>query len=132
MIKKRNLREVEFVAAPNRRIAELISRHALGSAAVTLRLLEMVPASRQLPRHPHAHNDFEEAILVLEGSGGIWVEEDFIEIEREDVLLIPPGTMHVIFNTGEAPLRLACFFPTNKGVDNRTCLERWIDPPAPR
>jgi len=115
MIKKHNLRDVEFQPAPNRKIAELISGDVLGSQDITFRVVEMVPLSEQVQRHPHAHQDFEEAIFILGGCGKIWVEGE-------------SGVVHMILNATEEPLRLACFFPVREGVANRTRSEDIVSP----
>jgi quercetin dioxygenase-like cupin family protein len=128
VIKKQNLSEVEFKPAPNRMIAELISGEALGSQSVTFRIVDIVPRSQQEPRHPHAHQDFEEAIYVLKGSGRIWVEGEFMEIGEGDAIIVPAGVVHMTLNATETPLRLACFFPVHEGVGKRTRAEETIDP----
>jgi len=106
MIKKHNLRDVEFQPAPNRKIAE----------------------SEQVQRHPHAHQDFEEAIFILGGCGKIWVEGESMDVEEGDALLIPAGVVHMILNATEEPLRLACFLPVREGVANRTRSEDIVNP----
>ena len=128
MIKKHNLKDVEFKPAPNRKIAELISGDVLGSQDITFRIVEIVPLSSQEQRHPHAHQGFEEAIFVLGGHGKIWVEGDSMDVEEGDALLIPAGVVHMILNATEDPLRLACFFPVRDGVANRTRSEESISP----
>jgi mannose-6-phosphate isomerase-like protein (cupin superfamily) len=128
MIKKHNLRDVDFRPAPNRMIAELVSGEVLGSKNVTFRIVDIVPLSEQKLRHPHAHQDFEETIFVLSGRGKIWFEGDSMDVEEEDALLIPAGVVHMIVNATEEPLRLACFFPVSDGVANRTRAEEAVDP----
>lgn len=128
MIKKQNLRNVEFKLAPNRRIAELISGDALGSQAVTFRIVDMVPRSQQEQRYPHAHSDFEEAIFVLKGRGKVWVEGETMDVEEGDAILVPAGVVHMILNATEETLRLACFFPVRESVGNRTRADEAINP----
>ena len=128
MIKKHNLRDVEFRSAPNRKIAELVSGDVLGSQNVTFRIVDIVPVSEQEQRRPHAHLDFEETIFVLGGRGKIWVEGESMDVEEGDALLIPAGVTHMILNATEDPLRLACFFPVREGVANRTRSEEFVNP----
>jgi mannose-6-phosphate isomerase-like protein (cupin superfamily) len=130
MIKKHNLRDVEFKPAPNRKIAELVSGDVLGSRNVTFRIVDIVPLSQQKLRHPHSHQDFEETIFILSGRGKIWAEGESMDVEEGDALLIPAGVVHMIMNTTEEPLRLACFFPVREGVANRTRAEESVDPKA--
>jgi len=128
MIKKQNLRDVEFRPAANRKIAELISKDVLGAQNVTFRIVEIVPLSEQEERHPHSHQDFEEAIFVLSGRGKVWVEGESVDVEEGDALLIPAGVVHMLMNATEDPLRLACFFPVPDGVANRTRAKAPIHP----
>ena len=128
MIKKQNLRDVEIKLAPNRRIAELISGDVLGSQAVTFRIVDMVPRSQQEQRHPHSHQDFEEAIFVLNGRGKVWVEGETVDVEEGDAILVPAGVVHMILNATEEALRLACFFPVHEGVGSRTRAEEALNP----
>ena len=115
-IQRRNIKEVQFAAAPNRKIAELFSASASGARGVTFRIVEMAPASEQEARHPHCHLTFEETMLVLSGEGRLWTEDGLVEMKTGDALLIPAGLFHLVINTTEEPLRLACFFPVADGV----------------
>jgi len=110
-IQKQRLAEIQFRPAPNRLIGELFSGHTLGAAEVTVRLVEMSPASEQQPRHPHWHEGFEEVIHFLAGNGRTWANGHWIEVQAGDTILIPPGLPHATFNVGDEPLRLLCFFP---------------------
>lgn len=110
-IQKRHFTDVQYRSAPNRRIGELFSGQALGAAEVTVRLVEMAPASEQQPRRPHWHEGFEEVIHFLQGNGRIWADGQWIDVQAGDTLLVPPGLPHATFNLGDEPLRLLCFFP---------------------
>lgn len=115
MIMKRNLADVGFRRAPNRKIAELLSG-STGSKQVTFRIVVLSPASEQEPRHPHRHAGFEETMYVLKGEGRLWVEGQVYRMREADALLVPPGLYHMVLNATEEPLRLACFFPIAEGV----------------
>jgi quercetin dioxygenase-like cupin family protein len=115
-IQRSSLKDVQFRAAPNRRIAELFSANASGAQGVTFRIVDMVPASEQEPRHPHCHVTFEETMLVLNGAGRLWTEDGLVEMKVGDALLVPAGLFHLVMNATDEPLRLACFFPVADGV----------------
>lgn len=116
VIKKINLKDVQFRHAPNRRIRELISASTVGAKGATLRIVDMVPASEQQPRHPHCHPTFEETMFVLKGEGRLWVEGQLSPMVEGDALLVPAGVFHQVVNVTEGPLQLACFFPIADGV----------------
>lgn len=115
-VKIRNLSQIEFRQAPNRKIAELLSASASGAEQVTFRIVDMDPLAEQKPRHPHCHLTFEETMFVLEGEGRLWVEGELYTMVRGDALLVPRGLYHIVMNATEIPLRLACFFPVPDGV----------------
>jgi quercetin dioxygenase-like cupin family protein len=116
VIQKRNLKDVPFRAAPNRRIAELVSARTGDSQGVTLRIVDMVPAPEQQPRHPHRHSTFEETIFVIKGEGRLWAEGELYAMVEGDAVVVPAGTFHMILNATPEPMRLACFFPIAESV----------------
>ncbi len=130
LIQKRNLKDVPYRSAPNRKIAELISASATGAKGVTFRIVEMSPASEQGPRHPHRHSTFEETTFVLNGEGRLWAEGEVYPIVEGDAVLVPAGIYHMILNATSEPMRLACFFPNahDVGVDQEECTDILVIP----
>ena len=53
---------------------------------------------------PNAHVVAWEQFLVLAGSGRATCGGTITELERGDTLLVPPGTEHVVENTGSGKL----------------------------
>ncbi|NIA28150.1 MAG: cupin domain-containing protein [Desulfobulbaceae bacterium] len=97
---------------PGRKSLEIISQE-VGSAAVTLRLVEIpVATPGESPRDPHRHTDFEECMYVLSGEGATRTASGETPVVAGDTVLVPAGELHVTRNTGSAPLRMLCFFPT--------------------
>lgn len=56
----------------------------------------------------HRHVASEEIYFILEGVGHMTLGDDSFPMVRGDSLLIPPGTVHCIENTGTAPLHILC------------------------
>ncbi|MFA5388541.1 MAG: cupin domain-containing protein [Candidatus Omnitrophota bacterium] len=53
----------------------------------------------------HSTNEFEEALVILNGSGRVNIDKkDTAEIEKDMVLYIPPYTLHDVKNTGQGAL----------------------------
>ncbi|MBI4522798.1 MAG: cupin domain-containing protein [Deltaproteobacteria bacterium] len=96
--------------APSRLIRELVSHRVLKSKGIALRLVEVMPAKRAGPRHPHSHRGMEEVIYVQKGSGKAWVNGQVAPIRSGDSLLIPAGFRHMMINTGRGLLTLLCAF----------------------
>jgi len=104
--------EARDLNLPGRRSLEIISS-ATGSDAITLRLVEIpVPVPGETPRAPHRHAAFEECMYVLSGQGTTQTPDGDFPIKAGDTVFVPPGELHVTRNTGDAPLKMLCFFPT--------------------
>jgi oxalate decarboxylase/phosphoglucose isomerase-like protein (cupin superfamily) len=96
---------------PGRKSLELVSA-AVGSAAITLRLVEIPVAQPGEPlRAMHRHTGYEECMYVLAGEGSSQTEQGATPVMAGDTILVPPGELHVTRNTGTTPLRMLCFFP---------------------
>jgi mannose-6-phosphate isomerase-like protein (cupin superfamily) len=56
----------------------------------------------------HYHRASEEIYFFTSGRGRLRLDGDESEIEAGDTVVIPPGTRHKLWNTGDEPLRLLC------------------------
>ena len=56
----------------------------------------------------HYHPQSEELYFFTNGSGRIRVGEEEREIRAGDCVVLPPGTEHKLWNTGDVPLKLLC------------------------
>jgi len=56
----------------------------------------------------HYHRLSEEIYFFTAGSGRMKLGDEESEVEAGDCVVIPPGTEHKLWNTGEEPLVLLC------------------------
>jgi mannose-6-phosphate isomerase-like protein (cupin superfamily) len=56
----------------------------------------------------HLHRQAEELYFFTAGRGRLRVGEDEREVGAGDCAVIPPGTVHKLWNTGSDPLVLLC------------------------
>lgn len=56
----------------------------------------------------HLHRTSEELYLFTHGMGRIRVGKDERDVSAGDCVVLPPGTEHKLWNTGDEPLRLLC------------------------
>ncbi len=56
----------------------------------------------------HYHRLTEELYLVTAGHGRLAIDGEERELAQGDCVLIPPGAIHKLFNTGAEPLRVVC------------------------
>jgi mannose-6-phosphate isomerase-like protein (cupin superfamily) len=54
---------------------------------------------------PHRHRIQEQIYHILDGEGLVEIEGERTVVRRDDVIFIPPGVEHAIYNTGMTDLR---------------------------
>jgi len=58
----------------------------------------------------HSHPGLEEVYFFKSGTGIIQLDDEKIEVKSEDIILIPDGAFHKVFNTGNQDLVFVCVF----------------------
>lgn len=85
-------------------LTQLVGGEMLGAS-----LYKLMPGKKAFPYHFHYAN--EEAILVLEGSGTLRLNDEKVPIIKGDYIALPKGAVHAhqIINTSNDPLIYFCF-----------------------
>ena len=65
-----------------------------------------VPPGAETEEHHHAVT--EEIYFFTSGTGRMRLGDEESEVAPGDTVVIPPGTRHKLWNTGEEPLKLLC------------------------
>ena len=78
---------------------------------------------------PHFHPDQDEFIRVLQGDFNLWLEGEELKASAGDVVRMPMGSKHGIFNRGTADTR-ALFWvaPSRRLYDLFVNIDRVADP----
>jgi mannose-6-phosphate isomerase-like protein (cupin superfamily) len=101
-----NLDEADpFVTTDGSTIRELAGRVSLPSRKQSLAEATVAVGDAT---DEHYHPVAEELYFFLAGSGLLRVGDEQRAVGAGDCVLIEPGTIHKIRNTGEEPLRLLC------------------------
>lgn len=58
----------------------------------------------------HSHNDIEEVYLCLEGKGKIQVGVETFDFSKNDLVVIPVGKFHQVFNQGKKKMVFLAIF----------------------
>ena len=97
----RNLAEVMWenppAHTPGALSKMLVRPENLGSQHVDYRISCYQPMSLV---EPHAHKVQEQIYHVLEGEGLMELDDEKTVVRSGDVIFIPPGVRHAIYNTG--------------------------------
>ena len=101
-----NLDDVEpFVTKDGSRIRELAGRVSLPAANQSL-AEATVPEGAETDEHYHRVT--EELYFFTAGAGRLKLGDDVRDVTAGDCAVIPPGTLHKLWNTGDGPLKLLC------------------------
>ena len=64
--------------------------------------------ARAVPAHSHVAG--EETVYVTEGTGKVLIGEDIYDIQPGSIMFFPQGIPHMMYNTGNVPLKGICFY----------------------
>ena len=101
-----NLDEVEpFITLDGSEIRELAGRVSL--PAVNQSLAEAtVPVGSATTEHYHRVT--EELYFITAGTGRLRLDGEERDVRAGDCIVIAPGMVHKLWNTGDEPLKLLC------------------------
>ena len=102
----------DLVLFRGRSITELLARPLADGVSFTL-VVEIFQPGGKTP--PNAHAIAEEAFFVMAGSGRAYCDGASREIGAGDVLVLRPGTEHVVENTGPGKLYCRTMMTSNEG-----------------
>jgi len=101
-----NIEDAEpFASTDGSIIREVAGRVSLPSSHQSL-AEAMVPAGDATDEHYHPVA--EELYFILAGTGRLRMDGEQRDVRAGDCVLIVPGAIHKLFNTGDEPLRLLC------------------------
>jgi mannose-6-phosphate isomerase-like protein (cupin superfamily) len=90
-----DLKDMEF--SPTAWLFEGLPRAGVGISVFVVR----TPPGKGVDLHVHPYS---ETFVLLGGSGRWTAGEDVVELEADQMLVVPPQTPHGFRNTGEQPL----------------------------
>jgi len=58
----------------------------------------------------HSHGGAEEVYFFMEGRGKMQLDEEKFNVNAKDIVLIPKGSFHKVFNNSKSDLVFVCVF----------------------
>lgn len=65
----------------------------------------------------HSHEGAEEVYNFADGEGRMKLGEKEFPVKKGDIVIIPGGVFHKVFNTGKTDLKFVCVFEKYGGRD---------------
>lgn len=103
-----NQRDGKISEMPGRRVYWMQTPETTGGQYNSLCTVIYEPGAKAKPAH--AHDNGEETIFVVAGVGKVLVGDEIFDLEPNTSVLFPQGVPHMVWNTGNTPMHLACFY----------------------
>ena len=101
-------KDVEEKDLPGRHLRWLISPALNGAKYNSMCVIRVLPGNTVKPAH--AHPQGEEVIYIIRGSGRVLVDGEVREVVEGTAVLFPQGSVHMLQNSGQEEMKVACFF----------------------
>ena len=93
---------------PGRDLRWLVTEESTGAKHCTMCVIEVQPG--QTVRPAHSHPNSEEVIYILQGSGRVMIDGVVEPVKAGCAVLFPKGAIHMLRNSGDELMKVACFF----------------------
>ena len=97
-----------FIATDGTEISELLHPHLFkGSYKLPYSLAHAILKEHQKST-PHRLKTSTEIYIILQGKGIVTQDNEEKKVHKDDIIVIPPGTIQSIKNIGDRPLSFLC------------------------
>jgi len=107
---------VEALDLPGRLLRWVVTNENVGAKHCSMCVIEVQPG--QTVRPAHSHPNGEEVIYIVQGSGRVMIEGEVEPVKAGCAVLFPQGKIHMLQNSGNELMKVACFFAPATGLDN--------------
>jgi mannose-6-phosphate isomerase-like protein (cupin superfamily) len=117
-----NENDVEAKELPGRTLRWLYTPEMKQAEGLTFNVVVIKPGNTVKPAHSHKNN--EELVYIVSGSGKAFIDGKVFDIRSGSAILFSPGSIHMLRNSGDVDMKVACFFtPPATLNDNYTFHE---------
>lgn len=113
--------DVPEIDQPGRKMRWLVPDGALSAANLSFCVIRVQPGETVRPAHSHPHS--EELIYILSGEGKVMIEGEVGDVRAGSAVLFEQGKVHMLRNTGDTEMKVACFFAPATSLDNYRTFE---------
>ena len=113
--------DVEELDLPGRHLRWLVNQERLSAQHLSMCVIRVQPGKTVKPAHSHPNG--EEVIYILTGSGRVYVDGAIDLVRAGTAVLFPQGAIHMLQNTGDEEMKVACFFAPATDLSNYKFFE---------
>jgi quercetin dioxygenase-like cupin family protein len=113
--------DVPEILQPGRSMRWLVNQESIQAKCLSFVVIRVQPGETVRPAHSHPHS--EELIYILTGTGKVMIEGEVGEVRAGSAILFEEGKVHMLRNTGDTEMKVACFFAPATSLDNYKTFE---------
>lgn len=113
--------DVPETALPGRYLRWLANGNSLPAKNLSFCVIRVMPGDTVKPAHSHPNS--EELIYIITGNGKVMIENEVGEVAAGSAVLFEQGKVHMLKNTGDTEMKVACFFAPATSLDNYKTFE---------
>jgi quercetin dioxygenase-like cupin family protein len=112
---------IEAIDLPGRRLRWVVTKENTHAQHCSMCVIQVQPG--QTVRPAHSHPNGEEVIYIVQGSGRVMIEGVVEPVQEGCAVLFPQGNIHMLQNTGDTVMKVACFFAPSTDLSNYRFFE---------
>ena len=116
-----NETDIPALDLPGRMLRWVVTGETTGAKQCSMCVIEVQPGQKVHPAHSHPNG--EEVIYILSSTGRVWIDGEIGPVQPGTAVLFPQGKPHMLQNTGNAVMKVACFFAPATDLDNYVMFE---------
>lgn len=116
-----NETDIPALDLPGRMLRWVVTGETTGAKQCSMCVIEVQPGQKVRPAHSHPNG--EEVIYILSSTGRVWIDGEIGPVQPGTAVLFPQGKPHMLQNTGDAVMKVACFFAPATDLDNYVMFE---------
>jgi quercetin dioxygenase-like cupin family protein len=116
-----NEKEIEAKELPGRSLKWLLTPEMNQAVGLTFNVVNIKPGNTVKPAH--SHKNHEELIYIVSGTGKVFIDGKVNNIEAGSAVLFSPGSIHMLRNSGDTDMKVACFFTPAAKLNDYTFHE---------
>jgi quercetin dioxygenase-like cupin family protein len=113
--------DVEELPLPGRHLRWLVAKDRLNAKYLSMCVIRVQPGQTVKPAHSHPNG--EEVIYIMSGSGRVYIDGDIDSVRAGTAVLFPQGSIHMLQNTSDEEMKVACFFAPATDLSNYKFFE---------
>lgn len=113
--------EISEKQYPGRSMRWLVTPEVMGVTHLSMCVIKVPVGETVKPAHSHPQE--EEVIYIIRGEGRVFIDGKVGNVKEGSAVLFPQNAVHMLRNTGNEEMKVACFFAPPSDVSTYQFFE---------